>query len=152
MLIDNTKIERFSTAIQNMMLMMQQVDNSCLEVTKDLSKKEFGLVVFVGKMQRVIMRDIADFLNVPVSTTTGIVDKLVDNGYLKRSHSLTDRRIIEVELSKSGCKTYDFLYTSMFELCNKMLSDLEGNEPDKLIGLLEKVTSNLSKHTPQNIS
>ena len=41
--LDNTKIERFSTAIKNMMLMMQQVDNTCLEVTKDLSKKEFGL-------------------------------------------------------------------------------------------------------------
>lgn len=152
MLIDDTKIKRFSTAIQNMMLMMQQVDNTCLEVTKDLTKKEFGLVVFIGKMQRVIMRDIADFLNVPVSTTTGIVDKLVDNGYLKRFHSQTDRRIIEVELSKSGRKTYELLDTSMCEMCNKMLSDLDKNEPDQLIELMEKVTSNLSKHTPENIS
>jgi len=76
------KIQRFTTALEMMFLQMQEVDNTCMEVSKDISKREFSLIVFVGKQQQVIMRDIADFLAVPMSTTTGIVDKMVEKGYI----------------------------------------------------------------------
>jgi len=149
MSIDSDKIGRFSLALQNMMLKMEQVDNSCMEITKDLSKREFSTVAFIGKEQPVIMRDIAEYLNVPVSTTTGVIDKLVDSGYLKRFHSKKDRRIIEVELSKNGKHTFELLESILFEMCSKMLGDLHGNEPDQLISLLEKVSSNLTSHIPK---
>ncbi len=140
------KISRFTTALEMMFLQMQEVDNTCMEVTKDISKREFSLIVFVGKQQQVIMRDIADFLAVPMSTTTGIVDKMVEKGYIARYHSDQDRRIIKVELSKFGKETFELMERTMFRMGDAMLGDLSDKEQNLLVSLLEKVTFNLQKN------
>ncbi|MFY0654783.1 MAG: MarR family transcriptional regulator [Cyclobacteriaceae bacterium] len=147
-MVEEEKIVRFTEALEMMMMKMQEVDNTCIEVTKDISKRDFSIIVFVGKKEEVIMREIAEYLQIPVSTTTGIVDKLVENGYLSRFHSSTDRRIIKVELSSSGKKSFNLLKTSLYNMANTVLGDLTIEEREQFIGLLEKVTVNLEKHVP----
>ena len=150
-MVEEEKIERFTSALEMMMMKMQEVDNTCVELTKDISKRDFSIIVFVGKQEEVIMRDIANFLNIPVSTTTGIVDKLVENGYLSRYHSSEDRRIIKVGLSTQGKNSFNLLQTSLFNMGNTVLGDLTNEEREQFIGLLEKVTKNLEKHVPEPI-
>jgi DNA-binding MarR family transcriptional regulator len=135
-----------------MMMKMQEVDNTCVELTKDISKRDFSIIVFLGKNQQVIMREIAEFLQVPLSTTTGIVDKLVESGYLSRFHSNEDRRIIKVGLSSSGKKSFNLLQTSLHNMGKTVLGDLTPTERDQFIGLLGKVTGNLQKHVPEPVS
>lgn len=147
-MVEEDKISRFTAALETMMMKMQEVDNTCVELTKHISKRDFSIIVFVGKNEEVIMRDIAEFLNIPVSTTTGIVDKLVENGYLSRYHSNTDRRIIQVGLSTSGKKSFNLLQTSLHNMAKTVLGDLSTDEREQFIGLLEKVTCNLEKHVP----
>ena len=117
------KAEQFMHALQKMLLKMQEVDNSCLEVSKDLSKREFALIIFIGQMGDAIMRDVADFLQVPVSTATGIIDKLVDKGYLRRFHSNEDRRIVQVCLATHGEQAYALLQQQLFTMCQRILGE-----------------------------
>lgn len=151
MSVDRNKVERFTNALEKMLMKMQEVDNFCVELTKDISKRDFSIIVYVGKSNEVIMRDIAEYLNTPMSTTTGIVDKLVDKGYITRFHSQEDRRIIKVKLSKFGKDSFDLLETSLFNMSNTMLSDLAPQERTSLISLLEKVTQNLENHLSTTI-
>lgn len=151
MRVDENKIGRFTSALERMLMKMQEVDNFCVELTKDISKRDFSIIVFVGKNDEVIMRDIAQFLNIPMSTCTGIVDKLVEKGHLRRFHSEKDRRIIKVSLSKSGKKSFHLMESGLYNLGNTMLSDLSAKEQENLISLLEKVTLNLDSHTPTAI-
>ncbi|MBU1061439.1 MAG: MarR family transcriptional regulator, partial [Candidatus Omnitrophica bacterium] len=45
-------------------------------------------------------------------TTTGLIDRLVRSGYVKRDSSLEDRRVVMVSLTKKGDKiVHDFLRT-----------------------------------------
>ena len=148
MIIPDDKVNRFSLALQKMLLKMQEVDNSCLEVSKDLSKREFTLIIFIGKTGNTIMRDVADFLQVPVSTATGIVDKLVERKYLKRIHSDEDRRIVQVCLDKQGKAAFDLLQRQMFKMCHRILTDLTTNDQDCFIDILDKISSNLDQHVP----
>jgi len=87
---------RFSSAFVNLMLKMEEVDDWCVQATKDITKQELALIGFIGHHVNVIMRDVAEFLDVPFSTATGIVDKLVTKGYLKRFNSEDDRRVVMV--------------------------------------------------------
>ena len=127
---------------------MQEVDNTCVELTKDISKRDFSIIVFIGKTGEVIMRDISEFLNVPMSTTTGIIDKLVEKGYLTRLHSEKDRRIIKVKLSKFGKDSFELLESTLYNMGETMLSGLNSDEQTSFINLLEKVTANLGNYTP----
>ncbi|MEP1093694.1 MAG: MarR family transcriptional regulator [Cyclobacteriaceae bacterium] len=148
MAVDENKVGRFTLALEKMLMKMQEVDNSCVELTKDISKRDFSIIVFVGKQEEVIMRDIAEYLNIPMSTCTGIVDKLVEKGHLARFHSDEDRRIIKVTLSKFGRASFQLLESSLFNMGTMMLGDLKQKEQEELIKLLEKVTINLDQHVP----
>jgi len=148
MIIADEKVSRFSMALQKMLLKMQEVDNSCLEVSKDLTKREFTLIIFIGNTGNTIMRDVADFLQIPVSTATGIVDKLVEKGYVKRFHSDEDRRIVQVCLDKQGKIAFDLLQRQMITMCHRILTDLSTKDQDCFIDILDKISSNLDQHVP----
>ncbi|MEO9967100.1 MAG: MarR family transcriptional regulator [Reichenbachiella sp.] len=142
------KIEKFTHCLEALMMKMQEADNTCIELTKDISKRDFAVLIFVGKNEDVIMRDIATFLGIPVSTTTGVIDKLVEKGFLKRYHSKEDRRTIKIGLSKFGQDSFNLLQSTLHHMGGAMLSGLNSKEQADLIYLLEKVTSNLVNYVP----
>ena len=76
-LVDN-QICQFTHCLEALMMKMQEADNTCIELSKDISKRDFAVLTYVGKNHDVIMRDIAAYLGIPVSTTTGVIDKLVE--------------------------------------------------------------------------
>ena len=92
------------------------------------------------------MSDVPSFLHVPMSTATGIVNKLVDKGYFMRFHSEEDRRAVMVTLGKQGKGLYDYLKQQLGKMCSRILGDLTDRQQDDFINLLEKATSNLHHH------
>lgn len=146
-LVDN-KICKFTQCLEALMMKMQEADNTCIELSKDISKRDFAVLIYVGKSSDVIMRDIAIYLGIPVSTTTGVIDKLVEKGYLKRYHSKEDRRTIKIGLSKFGQDSYNLLQSTLHHMGGAMLSGLSAKEQSDLIHLMEKVAANLVNYVP----
>ena len=148
MSIDKEDIDKFMNAFEKLIVKLMEVDNSCVELTQDVNKQELSLIGFVGNEEAVIMRDISNFLDVPYSTTTGIVDKLVDKGYLLRYNSVQDRRSVMVSLStEKGKNLYD-LYTDMRStLGERILGQLNKSDRSELVNLMGKVLSNLNNQT-----
>ncbi|MEO1054739.1 MAG: MarR family transcriptional regulator [Bacteroidota bacterium] len=142
------RINRLTEAMKYLIIKMQEVDATCVELCEDITKKDLCVIDFIGGKGEVIMRDIAEYLNVPVSTTTGIIDKLVDKKYLRRYHSTKDRRIVKVSLADRGKQTFALAKKHMFQLGEKILGDLNAQDQEELIDLLERVTNNLNRHIP----
>ena len=140
--------DRLIEAMGRMIVMMQEIDDTCVRMSEDISKKELLIVSFVGDNESVIMREIAEYMHIPVSTTTGIVDKLVQKGYLSRQFSPSDRRSISIVLNELGQQTHKLMDCMKNEMANKIIDDLKEQEANDLIGLLEKVTNNLNKYVP----
>ena len=142
----NDKVNRLIDAMQKLILKMQEVENTCLTLTQDISKKELALISLIGKKKEVIMTEASDYLEVPMSTATGIVDKLVNKGYLVRHHSHEDRRIVKVGCSKYGSEACSLVHKMVMKMGKTILNDLSDNDQDNLVSLLEKVSGNLNKH------
>ena len=140
------KVNRLVGAMEKLILKMQDVDNTCLTLTQDISKKELSLIAYIGKKGDVIMSEIAEVIECPMSTATGVVDKLVNKGYMSRFHSDEDRRTVRVSLTQYGKETFQLVQKMMTKMGNMILIDLEESEQTKFIQLLEKVTDNLHKH------
>lgn len=136
---------RFSDAFVNLMLKMEEVDDWCVQATKDITKQELALIGFIGEHTNVIMRDISTFLNVPFSTATGIVDKLVSKGYLKRFNSEDDRRVVMVCLAKQkGQSTHKMMLKKKKEMSLQVQQTLTEEERERLVTILEKIATGLS--------
>lgn len=143
MSISEKQVRQFTDALEAMLMKMQEVDNTCMEASRDLAKREFSLVVLLGKHRSLIMKEVSDFMAVPMSTATGIVDKLVSKGYLMRFYSEEDRRIVRIGLSKYGQELYDLLEKMMHYFGQHILEGFTPEERDQFIFLMEKATRNL---------
>lgn len=66
------------------------------------SKSELLTLLFADRYEDIIMSQIAEYINVSMSTATGIAERLVKKGYLQRSRSDTDRRIVIIKLTEKG--------------------------------------------------
>lgn len=121
-----------------------EVYHLCVSDKDDINKQEFSLIGYIGRKEHVIMREIANFLEVPFSTATGIVDKLVQKKYLKRYNPETDRRTVMICLTpKKGKNMFEKYVQKKFELGKLVMEALDEKEQDQLIQILEKVAEQI---------
>ncbi|MGB0526057.1 MAG: MarR family winged helix-turn-helix transcriptional regulator [Flammeovirgaceae bacterium] len=143
------KVQRFLAGFTHLLVKMQEVDDSCVVITKNISKQDLWLIGFIGEQQSVIMREVAEFLSVPLSTATWVVDKLVKKRYLKRFNSPEDRRVVKVELTKKGKDTATFFAQKKQEMAELILSGLTKEQGDEFVNTLEVVSNNMRKHAEE---
>ncbi len=145
MKVKKANIDSFSDAVFKFMSTMKNNSDSCCEVCGNLNEKELFIMVFVGNRGEVKMRDISDHLNLPLSTLTSIVDKLIDKKFLDRYHSSEDRRMILVRLGEAGKESFDRFNREKAKLSQKILSSFEENEQGDVIAIFEKVATAIGK-------
>ena len=146
MKVDAGNINRLGLAFERLLLKLEEVDNFCIELTKDITKADLLLIGYIGRENEVIMRQVAEFCEVPLSTATWTVDKLVDKEYLKRVNSLEDRRIVEVSLTKKGIGVFNLFQQKKFEMGERMLTNLSIEKQEYFIKTLEQIAKNLQSH------
>ncbi|NLM97311.1 MAG: MarR family transcriptional regulator [Halanaerobiaceae bacterium] len=73
-----------------------------IELDLSFSKSELLTLLFADRYEDIIMSQIAEYLKVSMSTATGFAERLVNKGYLQRSRSDTDRRIVIIKLTEKG--------------------------------------------------
>lgn len=145
MRIKKEDVKRLSNALSGLFIKLEEVDGRCVELTRNIDKQDLHLIGFIGEQNSVIMRDIAEFLDIPFSTATGIVDKLVTKGYLLRVHSKEDRRTVLVKLDKNGAEAYSTFTVMKAEMGERILKMVSPEEKDAFIAILEKMTFGLTK-------
>lgn len=104
-----------------------------------VSKIELITLLIVDRRGKIIMSEIADFIRVPLSTATGVINRLVHNELLQRERSESDRRIVTVYLSEKGQQMADAFKNTL----STYTSLLEQNLTDDEKQLLYKVASKI---------
>ena len=69
---------------------------------KTITQTQFLVLVAIYSSRRSTMKKLADNMHVSMPTMSGVVDRLVRAGYLRRLTSAEDRRHVVVELSPKG--------------------------------------------------
>ena len=82
---------------------------------------------------------LAHDLGVSVPTVTGMADRLVDTGMLKRVHSETDRRVVLLGLSREGLKVAEKLWEVLEELITRILRDMSPEAQRAITDAVEQV-------------
>jgi DNA-binding MarR family transcriptional regulator len=106
----------------------------------ELSHAEFRLVAALGHKGSAIMSDLAGMLNVPLSTATHTVDKLVAKGLVERGRGDRDRRIVLVDLSEKGRRLHQSCLECQLAMGRTMLEALSPGEREIFLELMAKMT------------
>ncbi len=73
-----------------------------LDLDLNFSKVELLTLLLVDRRGEVSMSRICEEMNMPMSTATGIVDRMVKKELLQRERSESDRRLVLISLSAEG--------------------------------------------------
>jgi DNA-binding MarR family transcriptional regulator len=112
-----------------------------------LTYQEFRTLLVIGQRGCSIMTDLAEALEIPLSTATHMVDRLVRKGYAVRRRSEEDRRVVQVELSEKGKTDDNKLREIRVAMGRDMLLPLSPGEREIFLELMAKMAS-LAKRGP----
>ncbi len=112
-------------------------------VFSDLSITEIHTIEAVGLYQPRTMSEVATELGITLGTLTIAVDKLIRKGYLERSRSETDRRIVYVTLTKKGKLAYRIHEKFHLDMVKAIMLDFTPQEEEVLLTALGKLNQHL---------
>lgn len=85
------------------------------------------------------MKDIAGELNVTLPATTGLIDRLVKLGMVKRAYDAKDRRIVFIVLTAKGKSGLTEIRASRKKTFEEIFSKLTQKERDDYLQILRKL-------------
>jgi DNA-binding MarR family transcriptional regulator len=89
-----------------------------------------------------LMSELADFMDIPLSTATSLVNRLVEKKQVTRQRSEEDRRIVRVHLTPAGQRLSQRMLEVHLEASKLLLQKLSREDQAALIALLQKAGYN----------
>ena len=133
------------------------VPEELIKLEMSLSRFELVALMTTEKSQNVTMSILAQKIAVPMSTATGIVDRLVKKGLLERGRSDEDRRVVTVSLTEEGKRVVSEVNTHFEKFIEKIKAVITQDEFETAIRIVKKVVLGLQNagegpaHTKANI-
>lgn len=112
---------------------------------RGLTRPQFLALKVVSDGGSVPMNKISDCLSVTPGNVTGIIDRLVKSGFLRRKGKAGDRRKIMIELTKSGRETYMNVLSAYTSFLEKVLQEMNIEERRELRKHLIKLEEALNR-------
>jgi DNA-binding MarR family transcriptional regulator len=101
-------------------------------MTLSLSTTQVKSLFCIVENERISSKKLADMLDVTPANVTGIVDKLIEQGFVRRVENSEDRRVVFLETTDEGKKLLTNLEQMATEHTTKMLSGLSEDELNHL--------------------
>lgn len=132
------KINQYLVDIFNRILVIEEMSLKTSQFN-DVSLKEMHTIEIIGDYDHVTPSDIARELMVTLGTVTTSLNKLEAKGYIKRTRSNSDRRVVYLSLTKKG-RLLDRLHAKFHKnMVGHVLSDMTEAEMKALMGGLGKL-------------
>lgn len=116
-----------------------------IRLDQSVSKTELLALFFLERQGEATMTKLADFMSIPLSTATGIVDRLVKNGFMSRERADTDRRIIVLRLTAEGKAVVKELMDTVFGIIREIEAGFSPDERIQAITLISKAVALIQK-------
>ena len=110
-----------------------------LRLDMKFSKSEIFAMLLIDRRKEITMTELSEYIHSPLSTATGIIDRLVKNGYIKRDRSEQDRRIVVLRLGEKGFQEITKLKKLISVYLGKVAEGLTQEEIQVLTRIISKV-------------
>ncbi len=110
-----------------------------------MPKTELFTLLQLDRNGEIMMSQMADYINIPMSTATGLVERLVRKGYVERIRSEEDRRIVTIRLTEEGKLLTENIKKTITGYLEYVFKELTEEEGELLKKIFLKVTGILSR-------
>ena len=111
----------------------------------DLTMPQIVILDFLLEKGHCRMGEVAHVLNLTMSAATGIVDKMVRTGFVKRERLQEDRRVVRIILLRKGEQMAKRVSEERRKAANEIFAYLSEAERHEYLRLLRKVYEGLRR-------
>ena len=111
-----------------------------------MSKQELFTLMILDRLKEATMSQLSDQMNFPMSTATGIIDRLVKKGYIERGKNETDRRIVVISLADKGKDFVKRMKGMLFTYAQRAYDALNEEEREAAFRIVDKVITSFKKY------
>ena len=105
-----------------------------------LTPLDLHILAFIEARPDVILKELRDYLDVPNSTLTGLIDRLEKKGLIERVISGRDRRSFGLKLTAKGLELRREQHQVRLQSAANMLEALDNDEERRaFVGMLNKI-------------
>ena len=115
-----------------------------LDLSRELSRgnvsfPQYFLLGFLCQHDFLTMSEIAAKMGHTTAAATGLVDRLENLGFAKRTHAIDDRRKINVRITEAGGALVAGVRSDMVGNLAKLMTQLSPDEQTKWLQIYEKI-------------
>lgn len=108
-----------------------------------ITLQQFFILEFLNTNKCCKMKELADSMGVTTAAATGIVDRLVRDGYIVRFYDSSDRRIVGVKLSSKGAELVKKIICQRRHAMLKMFSGISEADRRDYLRILTRIKDTL---------
>lgn len=116
-----------------------------IELDLKFSKSEIFTLLYLDRRKELTMTELVEYINSPMSTATGIADRLVRNGCISRQRSESDRRVVILTLTDKGSQLVRDLKDMLLGYINMAVEELTEEETRFLTSIIYKMLGSLQR-------
>lgn len=143
--INEEQYQRFDVIMHKIYKRLRQLQGDIDTMfPSGITSSELSVLKVAGRYPDAVLKEIGEYLDLPGSTLTSIIDRLEKRNLIKRVVSKKNRRSYALDLTDEGLKISALHESAEKELWEKVLGTLsEENERDLLINLLDKISKGI---------
>ncbi len=103
------------------------------------TKNEMLVLLLLYRGSDINMSQIAEYLDAPLNTTTGIVSRMEKKDMISRVRSTTDKRVVTIVLTESGRTQISDIMGLIMKYGERVFSSLNQEELNLLSGVIGKL-------------
>ncbi len=111
----------------------------------DCTKDEIFILLYVYRKTEVNMSMIADYINVPLNTATGIVSRMEKKKLIARYHSEDDKRVVKVAITDEGTRHIGSILKEIMRYVQVVMDRLTPEEMKTLFQTVTKIMEALEE-------
>lgn len=108
---------------------------------------QFLALEYLNSSDQLKMKDLADYMGVTTAAITGIVDRMVRDGYVTRVFDVRDRRIIKVKLTPKGIALVKNVSLERRQMIIKIFGKISDSDRKDYLRILMKIKDIFLKET-----
>jgi len=102
---------------------------------------QFIILELLHKRGVLNMTEMAHIINVTTAAMTGIIDRLVRDGYVSRENDPDDRRVIKVRATSKGNKIVKAMLEHRKDTIMKVFGGVSGSEREEYLNILTRIVN-----------
>ena len=136
----------FSERINEIMpVLMKEFSRHLLKGVHKVTLPQLFVLQFLHDGGETKMTDLAHFMNVSTAAMTGIVERLVRDGYVVRAPDSQDRRIIKIRLTSRGASLIKVINEQKRQMIVKVFGKVSERDRSDYLRILIKIKDVLIK-------